>query len=56
MNQNDMDRYLWRTGRRWSGDHRPATVPFDKTKLSGWTVFLLSVTFLVTLVGLILLR
>jgi hypothetical protein len=23
MNINDMDRYLWRTGQRWSGDNRP---------------------------------
>lgn len=22
MNQNDMDRYSWRTGQRWSGDDR----------------------------------
>jgi len=22
MNQNDMDRYYWRTGHRWSGDSR----------------------------------
>ena len=23
MNENDMDRYYWRTGHRWSGDSRP---------------------------------
>jgi hypothetical protein len=23
MNENDVDRYFWRTGQRWSGDDRP---------------------------------
>jgi hypothetical protein len=23
MNENDMDRYYWRTGHRWSGDYLP---------------------------------
>ena len=23
MNRNDMDRYRWRTGQRWSGDRSP---------------------------------
>jgi hypothetical protein len=28
MNDNDMDRYYWRTGLRWSGDdrHRPFSI------------------------------
>jgi hypothetical protein len=25
MNQNDMDRYFWRTSQRWSGGGRPTT-------------------------------
>ena len=23
MNENDMDRYYWKTGQRWGGDNRP---------------------------------
>ena len=54
MNQNDMDRYYWRTGQRWSGDSRPPNEPV--AKITGWTVILLGVSFLVTIAGLILLR
>ena len=25
MNENEMDRYFWRTGQRWSADYRPHT-------------------------------
>ena len=52
MNQNDMDRYYWRTGQRWSGDHRPPA----KLRISGRAVALVAILLLVTLVGLILLR
>jgi hypothetical protein len=27
MNTNDMDRYYWRTGQRWSGDYRKDSGP-----------------------------
>lgn len=27
MNQNDMDRYYWRTGQRWSADNRRVEKP-----------------------------
>jgi hypothetical protein len=27
MNTNDMDRYYWRTGQRWSGDYRQDSGP-----------------------------
>jgi hypothetical protein len=37
MNQNDNDRYVWRTGQRWSGDSRSAfkTLPRVDNPWSG---------------------
>lgn len=52
MNQNDMDRYYWRTGQRWSGDHRPPT----RVKITGREIALLAIAFLVSTVGIILLH
>ena len=50
MNQNDMDRYYWRTGQRWDGDDRRIR------RLRGREIFFLFVAFLVTLVALVLMR
>jgi hypothetical protein len=55
MNHNDMDRYFWRTGRRWSGDGRP-TESFDRSKIDGRTIFWVGISLMVTLAALILLR
>ena len=55
MNENDMDRYFWRTGRRWSGDNRPPE-SFRKSKAYGRVIVVVFVSFIVTLVGLVLLR
>jgi hypothetical protein len=52
MNQNDMDRYFWRTGQRWSSDNRP-TPPLRIPKR---TVLLVFVAFLVTVAMLFLSR
>jgi hypothetical protein len=43
MNQNDMDRYFWRTGQRWSGDDRRIKAPRKRltTLSSRTTLFLL---------------
>ena len=58
MNQNDMDRYYWRTGHRWSGDrHALGELLRDKRfRLRGRTIAFLLVAFIVTLVMLFLLR
>lgn len=56
MNQNDMDRYLWRTGQRWSGDDVPFRMPGSGRKLARGTILLLWVGFLLTGIILLLLR
>jgi hypothetical protein len=58
MNENDMDRYFWRTGQRWSGDNRPtrAGLHDDRVSLRGRRIWFLLVAFIVTLVLLFLLR
>ena len=56
MNQNDMDRYLWRTGQRWSGDDRTATESFRGSKTHGRAIFIVCLAFIVTVVGLVLMR
>ena len=33
MNQNDMDRYFWRTDQRWSGQDRPFKTHRPERKL-----------------------
>jgi hypothetical protein len=53
MNQNDMDRYYWRTGQRWSGDNRLGVV---RLRLSGRKILLLAAAFAVTEIALLLLR
>jgi len=58
MNQNNMDRYFWRTGQRWSGDDRPEEppLPVEKRRARIRTIWFLFLTFFVTLVMLFLLR
>ncbi len=56
MNENDMDRYFWRTGHRWSGDDRPELAPFGRSKITGRTVVLLAIAFIVTITGLVAMR
>jgi hypothetical protein len=34
MNQNDMDRYYWRTGHYWSGDRRALEEIYNINDLS----------------------
>lgn len=42
MNQNDMDRYFWRTGQRWSGDSRLLReLQGPRLKRTGLALFLL---------------
>ena len=48
MNQNDMERYYWRTGQRWSGDDRPFKMPRAGLKVAKGTIFLLYAVFVVT--------
>jgi hypothetical protein len=57
MNQNNMDRYYWRTGQKWSGDSR------SEDELSGprmtfprWTVVFLIAAFIGTSVALLMWR
>jgi hypothetical protein len=56
MNENDMDRYFWRTGQRWSGDGRPVPRSFRGSATRGRAIIFLGISFVVTLVALVLLR
>jgi hypothetical protein len=56
MNQNDMDRYLWRTGQQWSGDDRTSPESFRGLKSHGRAIFFVALGFILTLVGLVLMR
>jgi hypothetical protein len=56
MNQNDTDRYYWRTGQRWSGDYGPLRSQRTRPKLVVRTILLLGVAFAVTTVMLFLPR
>jgi hypothetical protein len=46
MNENDMDRYFWRTGQRWSGDSRPMPEPFPKTTAPGRVIVVVCLSFI----------
>jgi hypothetical protein len=46
MNENEMDRYFWRTGQRWSADYRPHTWRLGPRVLRAF--FLLFAAYLVT--------
>jgi hypothetical protein len=54
MNQNDMDRYLWRTDQRWSADDR--VKQSVRLKIDGRVIFLVCTSLIVTLTALVLLR
>jgi len=56
MNENDMDRYFWRSGRRWSGDDRPESEFYRKSKVPGPAIVFVFLSFIATLVGLVLTR
>lgn len=56
MNENNADRYFWRTGHRWSGDSRPVNHHFPATQISGRTIILVCVAFIITLMALVLIR
>jgi hypothetical protein len=56
MNQNDMDRYFWRTGQQWSGDGRPTPKSFRGSKTRGPAIIFLFLSFVATLVALFLQR
>lgn len=53
MNQNDMDRYFWRTGQRWSGDDRARKTRTHDRKLANGTILLLFAAFAVTVLYLL---
>ena len=54
MNENDMDRYYWRTGHRWSGDSRPFKWHFGRRVLR--TLLFLLAAYVVTGAILFLMR
>jgi hypothetical protein len=54
MNHNDMDRYFWRTGQRWTGHNGPSGRPAKASSRRGF--FLVAASFAMTLVMLFLLR
>jgi hypothetical protein len=56
MNQNDMDRYLWRTSRRWSGDDRPFRTQRAGRKLMNRTILLVAAAFAMSIAMLFLQR
>jgi hypothetical protein len=56
MNENDMDRYFWRTGQRLTGDNRPVPASLRKSKAYNRMPVVVFLAFIVTLVGLVLLR
>jgi hypothetical protein len=58
MNRNDMDRYYWRTGHRWSGDPllTQELLHHRWFRLRGRTLVVLFVAAIVTWVMLFLLK
>jgi hypothetical protein len=57
MNTNDMDRYYWRTGNRWSGDTRPEPPRHNpEIKIKGWAAGLLVLSCLGTAIALLVMR
>jgi len=54
MNQNDMDRYYWRTGRKWGADERSeAELRGPVVKLTRWVVILVGASFVLTTIMLL---
>jgi hypothetical protein len=57
MNENDRDRYYWRTGQRWSGDYRSQVeLRGPVAKVPRWAVAVLLASFLATTVALFVQR
>jgi hypothetical protein len=56
MNQNDMDRYFWRTGQRWSADCNPFQTRRRGKHMSRAVILLLLASFATTAVMFILTR
>jgi hypothetical protein len=55
MNENDMDRYYWRTGERWGGDERSESeVRGPIVKLRRWTILLMAASFVATTAALLI--
>jgi len=59
VNENDMHRYYWRTGQRWSGDYRPLprriTLPVRRTSLFRYLLRGIGVVFVIGMItGLVL--
>jgi len=53
MNQNQMDRYYWRTGQRWSADDRPEERWRGVTKRA---IVFLAIAYVVTVVMMYVIR
>jgi hypothetical protein len=53
MNQNDMDRYFWRTGQYWSGDSRAFKPSRNRRSLSHRAILCLLVAFAATVLYLL---
>jgi hypothetical protein len=56
MNENEMDRYFWRSGRRWSSDVRPEPKSYRRAKAPGRVIVFLFLSFIAAVVGLVLMR
>ena len=56
MNENDIDRYFWRTGQRWSGDSRSTTRAVRGPRTHSRMIVVVGLSFIATVVGLLLLR
>jgi hypothetical protein len=56
MNQNDMERYFWRTGQRWGAGGRGFQARWRPRKASNRAIFLLFAAFSVTVAMLLALR
>ena len=51
MNQNDMDRYYWRTGRKWGADERSeAELRGPQARLTPFAIIVGIVSFLLSTV------
>ncbi|HEY1760689.1 MAG TPA: hypothetical protein VGG72_35265 [Bryobacteraceae bacterium] len=48
MNENDLDRYFWRTGQRWGGSDRDRKTWPPKRKIAKGTIILLFAAFAAT--------
>lgn len=53
MNQNDMNRYFWRTGQRWSGDVRALKTSKGGRSVTNRAILLLFAAFAATVIYLL---